>query len=533
MQELLSQLTEYLLGIWRHRWVALVSAWVFSIAGWIWVYQMPEEYLASARVYVDTNRVLKPLLRGLAVDPNTRQRIALLTRTMLSRPNLEKLMRMTDLDLNVTGPVEKEELLEELRRNIRISADRRNSSLYNISFQHPDRKTAKLMVQSLLTVFVEGTLGEKREETVGAKEFLEKQIREYEQRLKEAEARRVAFRQKHIDDLTGDVETYYERLQEAKKQAKLAQLQLKEMENRRKELQRQLEDEEGESESLLSDLLQEESGSTEITTSLDPRIEAMQTKLDNLLLKYTEKHPEVVQLKAMLAELRAKRAAEVRRLAKRKQKTGAAPELQENPVYQQVRAMLSETEARIAELKIRNQAYANQVKMLEGKLESIPKVQAQLKQLDRDYNVLVDRYRKLIERRESVYISGEVEKQAQNVKFKVVDPPFVPLEPTEPNKLLLNAGVFVASLAAGGGLAFLLALLRPVFTDPRTLARVTGLPVLGVVSLVASPEMRRRERVQHLLFFLMFFLWIGVFVGVNLVQGIDLQSIKSLFPGEG
>ncbi len=310
MQELLSQLTEYLLGIWRHRWVALLSAWVFSIGGWIWVYQIPEEYLASARVYVDTNRVLKPLLRGLAVDPNTKQRIALLTRTMLSRPNLEKLMRMTDLDLNVTSPVEKEELLEELRENIRISADRRNSSLYTISFQHPDRKTAKLMVQSLLTVFVEGTLGEKREETVGAKEFLEKQIAEYEQRLKEAEARRVAFRQKHIDDLTGDVETYYQRLQEAKKQAKLAQLQLKELENRRNELQRQLEDEEGDSESLLSDLLEgDDSGSTEITTRLDPRIEAMQTKLDNLLLKYTEKHPEAVGLTAMFAERRASRAA--------------------------------------------------------------------------------------------------------------------------------------------------------------------------------------------------------------------------------
>jgi polysaccharide chain length determinant protein (PEP-CTERM system associated) len=467
------------------------------------------------------------------VDPNTKQRIAILSRTMLSRPNLEKLMRMTDLDLNVTSPEEKEELLKELRENIRISADRRNSSLYTISFQHPDRKTAKLMVQSLLSIFVEGTLGEKREETVGAKEFLEKQIKEYEQRLKEAEARRVAFRQKHIDDLTGDVETYYQRLQEAKKQAKLAELQLQEMENRRKELQRQLEDEEGDSESLLEDLEGETGGPAEITTSLDPRIEAMQNKLDNLLLKYTEKHPEVVQLKAMLAELRAKRAAEVRRLAKKRQQAGTSPELQDNPVYQQVRAMLSETEARIAELKIRNQAYANQVKMLEGKLESIPKVQAQLKQLDRDYNVLVDRYRKLIERRESAYIAGEVEKQSQNVKFKVIDPPFVPLEPTEPNKLLLNAGVFVGALAAGGGIAFLLALLRPVFTDPRTLARVTGLPVLGVVSLVVSEEMRRKERVGNLLFLLVFLLWIGAFVGVNMIQGIDIDNIKALFPGEG
>jgi len=531
MQELIAQITEYALGIWRHRWFALTVAWILSIAGWVWVAQMPEEYLASARVYVDTNQVLKPLLRGLAVDPNTKQRIAVLSRTMLSRPNLEKLMRMTDMDLEVNTPLEKEELLADLRRNIRLSADRRNSSFYTISFQHPDRKVAKRMVQSLLSIFMEGTLGEKREETVGAQEFLEQQIAEYERRLTEAETRLVEFRQKHIDDLTGDVETYYERLQEAKSKSKLAKLQLQEMENRRKELERQLEDEEDDSESLLGDLMGGESDATAtVATRLDPRIEALQTKLDSLLLKYTEKHPEVVQLKAMLRELRAKRAAELKRLAR---KRGPSPELQENPVYQQVRAMLAETEARIAELRIRDEAYANQVKKLEAKLESIPRVQAELKQLNRDYNVLAERYRKLIERRESVYISGEVEKQSENVKFKVIDPPFVPLEPTEPNKLLLNAGVFVGALAGGAGVAFLLALLRPVFSDPRTLARVSGLPVLGVVSLLETPERKRRELFRRMMFLLFFLVWVAVFVGVNVIQGVGTATVKALLPGVG
>ncbi len=530
MQELLAQITEYALGIWRHRWVALASAWVFSIAGWLWVAQIPEEYLASARVYVDTNRVLKPLLRGLAVAPNTKQRLAVLSRTMLSRPNLEKLMRMTDLDLEVDDPRQKEELLKKLQEDIRITAERRNSSLYTISFQHPDRKTAKLMVQSLLSIFVEGTLGEKREETVGAREFLEQQIAEYERRLTEAEMRLVKFRQKHIDDLTGDVETYYDRLQKAKGQAKLAQLQLKEMENRRDELQRQLEDEEGDSDSLLGDLAEEDSAGTALTTSVDSRIESLQTKLDTLLLKYTEKHPEVVQLRSMLKELKAKRARELRKLVKAKKPSA---ELQENPVYQQVRAMLAETEARIAELKTRSEAYAKQVKMLEAKLESIPKVQAQLKQLNRDYKVVSERYRKLIERRESAYISGEVEKRAENVKFKVIDPPFVPLEPTEPNKLLLNGAVFVGAFGGGMGIALLLALLRPVFLDPRSLARVTGVPVLGIVSLMETPEYRRRRRMRQLLFGIVFLVWIGAFVGVNLLQGTTLESIKAVIPWEG
>ena len=99
MQEILAQVFSYLWGVWRHRWLALAIAWVVAIAGWLWVWSMPESYVARARVYVDTNTVLRPLLAGLAIQPDHENRIGLLSRTLLSRPNLEKLMRMTDLDL--------------------------------------------------------------------------------------------------------------------------------------------------------------------------------------------------------------------------------------------------------------------------------------------------------------------------------------------------------------------------------------------------------------------------------------------------
>ena len=100
MHELLTQLTGYAVSTWRYRWHALIAAWIISVIGWAAVHNIPDRYEATSRVYVDTQSLLKPLLAGLAVQPNTNQQVEVMARTLISRPNLEKVARMTDLDLN-------------------------------------------------------------------------------------------------------------------------------------------------------------------------------------------------------------------------------------------------------------------------------------------------------------------------------------------------------------------------------------------------------------------------------------------------
>jgi len=232
MQETLAQIYVYVLGVWRHRWLALVVAWLVSMSGWLWVWQMPEAYVASARVYVDTNSVLRPLLRGLTIQPNINQRIVMMSRTLLSRPNLEKLMRMTDLDLTVNSDAERDALLSKLASSISLTGERGNSSLYSISVRHQDRDTAKRIAQSLITVFIESSLSGKREDSSNAQDFLDVQISEYEQRLIDAENRLAHFKQENVDVLPGSGGDYYSRLQASRLDLSKARLHLSEMENR-------------------------------------------------------------------------------------------------------------------------------------------------------------------------------------------------------------------------------------------------------------------------------------------------------------
>lgn len=523
MQELLALVFEYLRGIWRFRWAALAVAWAVSVAGWLWVAQMPEKYVATARVNIDTNTILRPLLRGIAIQPNVGQRVALLSKTLLSRPNLEKLMRMTDLDLQAKTDLDKENLLKMLAEEISLAGDRRNPSLYTVTFKHRDRETAKRVVQAVLTVFIESTLGEKRTETEGAQDFLESQIKEYEKRLREAEARLADFKRMHAGEMPNDAGGFYAKLEQAKAKLASAQLDLREAQNRRSQLKKQLAAEQPEME--MGQMYEE-------TSPLDARIESLRAKLDDLLIRYTERHPEVRQIKGLIAELEKQRNEETAQAQENPPEASAA--LQANPIYQQLKNMLTATDAEIASLGVRVGEYKKRVDDLANTIDNIPKIEAQQKQLDRDYRVISEQYQALVKRRETARLGEKVGETADDVKFRIVDPPFVPLRPTEPNKFLLNILVLIVGVAAGAGVALLLSLLKPVFSDRRRLAMTTGLPVLGTVSMISAPEEGRKAVLGILVFAALLIALLIVFAGINMeeVTGWGLTSkLKGLSEG--
>ena len=197
MQELLHQALGYLRGMWHRRWVGLAAAWVAALIGVAIVYKIPERYEASARVYVDTESLLRPLLAGLAIQPNVDQQVALISRTLVSRPNVEKLMRLADLDLRVRTPSERDELIDNIIRTIKLEGSTA-SNLYIISYRDPDAQQARRVVQSLLAIFVESSLGDKRQDTQAAVRFLDDQIKRYEDGLRASETQIQDFRVKYI-----------------------------------------------------------------------------------------------------------------------------------------------------------------------------------------------------------------------------------------------------------------------------------------------------------------------------------------------
>jgi polysaccharide chain length determinant protein (PEP-CTERM system associated) len=496
-QETFSTLLSYFWGIWRHKWLAIGVAWMVALLGWAYVWRMPEYYVASARIFVDSNSVLRPLLKGLAITPEVDRRVKLMSSTLLTRPNLEKLARMTDLDLQATTEQEEEQLINELRSSINLRGQRGNDSVYDITVTHPEREKARRVAQSLITVFIESSLNEKRDESSGAQGFLDTQIVQYERRLIDAENRLAIFKQQNVDVLPGRWGgDYYSRLEETRKELRNAQLQLQEQQNRRDELQ----------ERLYGGGSDERPGGAILSFAASERVDQLRQQLDVLLTRYTERHPEVRQIRALIKDIESQGSA-----------SAAGSFDTSSPAYQGMFAMLADTEAGVAELEARVAEYERREEALASKVNQIPKVEAQLKQLDRDYEVVKARHDELLKRRESARISEDVESKSSDVTFRVIDPPFVPLHPSDPNKLLLHAGVLLFALAIGAGISLLVSSINPMVADARTLANITGLPLLGTVTENRDRASDRRDRwaLASFIFcnFLLFFSFAGVLFG--------------------
>jgi polysaccharide chain length determinant protein (PEP-CTERM system associated) len=183
---LVDQLLPYLRSAWYYRWQAAAIAWIVAFGGWTAVHLMPDRYEANARVFVDTQSMLRPLLTGLAVQPNMDQVVLMMSRTLIGRVNVEKVIRMAGMNTARQTQDEHDQLVARLTRDVTIrSAGREN--LYTISYSDHDRERAQRVVQSLLTIFVEGSVGDKRRDSEAARQFIDDQLRSYSEKLVAAE----------------------------------------------------------------------------------------------------------------------------------------------------------------------------------------------------------------------------------------------------------------------------------------------------------------------------------------------------------
>jgi len=500
MDEIIQQVLTIARRMWKFRWPALAVAWVATIAGTVVVSRIPNQYEASARVFVDTDSILKPLMQGLAVQPNVDQQIAMLSRTLMSRPKLEALVRKADLDLKTQTKADQEGLIERLQKSIEIRTAG-GVNLYSMSYRDTDPEKAKRVIQVLVSLFVEEGMGASRKDTDSAKSFLNEQIKTVETKLEESETRLKEFRLRNIDRQVGDGKDSTQRLAEISTMLETARLQLREAERSRDAAKRQLAESRGGgsgSTGALTSVLAESALVAVATPEIDARIEAQKRNLDGLLQRFTEQHPDVIGARRLIAELEQQKRKEVQELQKRAMATAAVtpsgPVGNDNLAQQELGRMMATAEVQVAAMQARVDEFSKRYAVARDQLKTAPQIEAEAAQLNRDYGILRKTYDDLVARRQAALLSGELDVASGVTEFKLVDPPRVAPQPVSPNRMLLFAGVCLGGIVLGFAGAFAAAQLRPTFGDGNELRMQTGLPLLGSVTLLLTDDDRRRER---------------------------------------
>ncbi|MCX7217600.1 XrtA system polysaccharide chain length determinant [Undibacterium sp.] len=479
MEELLSQLQSLVRGGWKYRWYAVTIAWVVSTIGFVVVYKLPDNFQASARVFVDTQSILKPLLSGMTSVPNVEQQVSIMSRTLLSRPNVERVMRMVDLDIRANTGKDRERMIDDLIAKIKIGGTAQND-IYSLAFSDENPKLAKDVVQALLTIFVEGSFGDKKQDSNKAVVFIDGQIKIYEEKLVAAENALKDFKLKNMNILPRQGSDSSSKLSEMTDSLSQARLELSEAVQARDAIRREI--------SNAESALRPSNPVLAPNPEIDDRILALNKNLDSLRLQFTDQHPDILSTKRLIAQLEARKAEEA------KVRKPSSEITTSNPLFQQLKISLSVAEARVASMHARTDEYARRIARLQVLSNAAPEIETQLSQLNRDYQINKENYEKLVASRESAKLSGDLNTTTEMMTFRVIDPPSVPLTPAGPPRLRLFSLVFAAALAIGLAGSVLMSKIRPTFLSHIDLLEATGLPILGTISMKWTSAEQARQR---------------------------------------
>ena len=490
-------------GAWRFRWAALITAFIVALIGWLVVFALPDRYEADARVFVDTRTGLKPALQGLTIDQNVDAQINYVRQSLLEGPQLERIAKDAGiLPPTVTDERARARTLYSLSDRIVLGVfsagsqgDERSTAgrIYSFHYTDGDRARSLRVVESLLNTFVEETLGGKRESSQQAQQFLETQIKDYEQRLSAAEDKLAAFKKKNVGLMPSDQGGYFVQLQKEVDAAKKAESDLSVAMSRRDELAKQLH-----SDSIVSSAGTSATGSGRGGgggSDTLSRIQETQAKLDELLLKYTDKHPDVIATRATLAELKQRRTTELANLRRGDASAIASSGAGNNPVYQSMQLELNKVDVDIAALRRELAQHQGTVADFRQRLNSAPQVEAEYQQLNRDYDVNKAQYTALLESYQKARL-GERADNAGSGRFEIVLPPTSPLVPVWPRRMLLLALIWLAALGVGAAAAYGLHTIKPILSSVHSVNRLTAFPVLGVVS-IAFPTAQKKKMWRH------------------------------------
>jgi polysaccharide chain length determinant protein (PEP-CTERM system associated) len=477
----------------RRRWYILTPIFLALIFGIYYAFTAPKIYEATTLVMVEPQQVPKDYVRSVVTE-DAESLLGMISQQVLSRTNLERIINTFGLMPQNNPNVYMEDVVNAFKGKVqmRVVRNRKGPDAFSISYKDKDPQQVMEITNALASIFIEANSQDREYQATGTSDFLEEEQENIRKRLLEMEAEIKQYREQYMGELPEQLNSNLSRLQGLQNQLIAKETNLREIQIRIAEL--------------------ENENSTSADGTVNPYdVDSLERQLTDLLMRYTENHPDVMRLKMRIAEL--KQGAQ----GSKKSGTGSTRRIDE---------------LKSAEFSLKNQIASlnSQMQLYQSRVEETPKREQELISLKRDYNNMERLYDSLLKRKLESEVSISMERKQKGEQFQIIDPAQLPKRSVEPDLKRIFMMTMAVGFGLGCGLAYLLEFSDSSYRKPEKIEEDFRIPVIATIPAVYTQKAVYKKRLEMGLcgfFALITVALIGVFSFVSLSETDQaLESVK-------
>jgi len=491
-----------LLAIWsRRKWLAMLAFAGPMAVGMSLVAFLPNIYRSTATVLVDRQQVPEAFVRS-TVTSALETRLHTISQEVLSRARLEDLINRFGLYVELRKQAPLEDVIARMRGDIKLelkSAELRGlreaTVAFTIAYQGSDPATVSIVTNTLASFYIEENTRARERQATGTAEFLKIQLSETKARLDEQEQRVSGFKRRYLGELPQQMDanlTTLDRLHQQLRQNADSQTRSAE---RRQALTSQLAD----AESMFSSpqFAPGLAGTPLVPLAPADRLVQKREELARLRTQYSEKYPDVVQLKAELAALERELAALKQAESKSAPNASASPAPASTapmaPYVLRLKEALSEVQTDLKILKTEEARLREGIAVYQARVENVPRREQEYKELSRDYESTRELYGSLLKRYEEAQIAESMEQRQKGEQFRVLDQAVANPQPAAPNRVRLFLIALAAAVGLAVGVVLMVEHIDTSFHELDELRAFSNVPVLASIPRIVTRTDLRRQ----------------------------------------
>ncbi|MCD6459475.1 hypothetical protein J7L67_02260 [bacterium] len=485
------ELKDYVRAFFRRKGLFMIGFMAVTPLVFPIILGLPNIYHSSTTILIRDKSDIKILKGQSDLGTSIKERVRTFGSEIKSWNNIIRAMDAVGLSDLANTPLEMEFMVNRLRKNLSISTrgSTRNTDIIKISFWHKDPVVTQRFLNVITTNFIEKSLKDQRVEIFSTINFIKEQLAVYEEKLKESEAKLIAFKREHLMNMPNVVGSPRALTNLEKNKINIS-FDLEKLQHERKYIADQI------------SVLEKTGGGSKVytKTEIDPvqedlkkKLQRLNTMLENMEIIYTEQHPDMIDIKNQIAATKEK-------ITGRQSQLKEYDIIIENEKLKKLRHQLNKIDLQIARIEYNKRRIESEMQNKQEQLEELPTLTEKYAYLQHEHKKLKNIFFGLQQKLEATRMTQHIESTEQGITFEILEPARLPLKPAKPNRWRILLMGMLAGLAVGGGIAFLVEFTDHSFKGTEDARLNLPIAVIGVIPSIITARERRRKRIKNFLF---------------------------------